>query len=93
MNEMRSHKVVTIALLVIVLLITFTGMVCADQNVPAIPEIQGLATATGMNVQGTIAETDAGRELESAGIPLKRRRSFSSELSRTGHYGEDTRDF
>ena len=72
MNEMRSHKVVTIALLVIVLLITFTGMVCADQNVPAIPEIQGLATATGMNVQGTITETDAGAwRLDAAGIPLR----------------------
>jgi len=46
-------------------------MVYADRNVPAMPEIQGLATSTGMNVQGTITETDAGAwSVNSGGIPL-----------------------
>jgi len=57
--------------LVIVFLIAFTGLVYADRNVPAEPEIQGLATSTGMNVQGTITETDSGAwSINANGIPL-----------------------
>jgi hypothetical protein len=43
-----------------VILIAFTCIAYADRNVPAEPEIQGLGTSTGMNVQGTITETDSG---------------------------------
>jgi hypothetical protein len=69
--KIKSHNAGAIALLVIVLLIAFTGMVYADRNVPAEPEIQGLATSTGMNVQGTITETDSGAwSVNANGIPL-----------------------
>jgi hypothetical protein len=57
--------------LTIVILLAFTCTVYADRNVPAMPEIQGLATSTGMNVQGTITETDSGAwSLNAGGIPL-----------------------
>jgi len=46
--------------LAIVILIVFTGIVYADTGVLAMPEIQGLATSTGMNVQGTVTESDSG---------------------------------
>jgi hypothetical protein len=56
---------------VLVFLIAFTGMAYADRNVKTEPEIQGLATSTGMNVQGTITETDAGAwSVNANGIPL-----------------------
>ncbi|HVP95256.1 MAG TPA: hypothetical protein VMS89_08820 [Methanoregulaceae archaeon] len=70
-TEIKSQNVGAIALLVIVLLIAFTGIAYADRNVPAPPEIQGLATSTGMNVQGTITETDSGAwSVNSNGIPI-----------------------
>jgi hypothetical protein len=60
-----------IALLTVVLLIALIGIVYADRNVPAEPQIQGLATGTGMNVQGTITETDSGAwSVNANGIPL-----------------------
>jgi hypothetical protein len=59
------------SLLVIVLLVCFTGMVYADRSVPALPEIQGVATSTGMNVQGTMTEADsAAWSLNYGGIPF-----------------------
>jgi hypothetical protein len=58
-------------LLAIVLLLAFTCIVSADRNVPAEPEIQGLVTGTGMNVQGTITETDSGAwSVNANGIPI-----------------------
>jgi len=59
-TEIKSQNVGAIALLVIVLLMAFTCIVFADTGVPAVPEIQGLSTNTGMNVQGTVTETDSG---------------------------------
>jgi hypothetical protein len=54
-----------------VLLIAFTCIAYADRNVKAEPEIQGLSTSTGMNVQGTITETDAGAwSVNANGIPI-----------------------
>ena len=50
--KIKSHNVGAIALLVIVLLIAFTGIAYGDRNIPATPEIQGLTTATGMGAQG-----------------------------------------
>lgn len=71
MLKIKSIKKGVIALLAIVLLVTITGMVYADRNVPAEPQIQGLATSTGMNVQGTITESDTGAwSLNANGIPL-----------------------
>jgi hypothetical protein len=62
----------SIALLVIVILITLACSVFADRNIPATPEIQGLSTSTGMNVQGTITETDSAAWSANAnGIPLR----------------------
>jgi hypothetical protein len=44
---------------IIVIIVAFTGMVYADRNIPAAPEIQGLTTATGMGAQGMVTETDS----------------------------------
>jgi hypothetical protein len=46
--------------LTIALLLTFTCTTFADTGVRAVPEIQGLSTSTGMNVQGTVTEMDSG---------------------------------
>jgi hypothetical protein len=70
-NKIRFHNAGAIALVVIVILIVFTCIAYADRNVPAMPEIQGLSTSTGMNVQGTITETDSGAwSVNANGIPL-----------------------
>lgn len=60
MTIIKSHNAGAIALLVLVILFAFSCITGADRNVPAEPQIQGLSTSTGMNVQGTITETDAG---------------------------------
>ena len=39
--------------------IILTGLACADQPVPAVPETQGLVTTTGADVVGMATETDA----------------------------------
>jgi hypothetical protein len=70
-TDIKSTNVGTIVLLVMVILTGFTGIICADRNVPAMPEIQGLSTTTGMNVQGTITESDAGAwSINGNGVPL-----------------------
>jgi hypothetical protein len=69
--NIKSHDAGVFALLVIVSLIAFTGFVCADRNVPAEPQVQGLVTGTGMNVQGSIAETDSvAWSVNANGIPI-----------------------
>jgi hypothetical protein len=55
MQNTRKGLILVIAVL---LLIACTAY--ADTGVKAVPEIQGLSTSTGMNVQGTVTETDAG---------------------------------
>ena len=68
---MKSRYVGAGLLLAVVFLLAFTGIACADRNVPAPPEIQGLLTGTGMNVQGTITETDSGVwSVNANGIPI-----------------------
>ena len=57
---MRKAQIKVISLIVVILLIAFVGIVCADTGVPAVPEIQGLSTGTSSNVQGTVTETDSG---------------------------------
>jgi hypothetical protein len=41
------------------LLVALTGAVLADRNIPATPEIQGIATSTSIQAQGTVTETDS----------------------------------
>jgi len=70
--KIKSYNFGAIALFTMVLLSGFSCTVFADRNVPAMPEIQGLATTTGMNVQGTITEADSGAwSLNAGGIPLR----------------------
>ena len=40
-------------------LVALTGAVLADRNIPATPEIQGIATSTSIQAQGTVTETDS----------------------------------
>ncbi|HVP93968.1 MAG TPA: hypothetical protein VMS89_02220 [Methanoregulaceae archaeon] len=40
-------------------LVALTGVVLADRNVPAVPEIQGISTSTSIQAQGTVTETEA----------------------------------
>ena len=42
------------------MVIALTGIVCADQPVPAVPETQSLVTGTTADVVGLATETDAG---------------------------------
>ncbi len=42
------------------MVVALTGIVCADQVVPAVHEIQSLSTSTAMDVVGLTTETDAG---------------------------------
>jgi hypothetical protein len=59
-----------VTLFIIALIVILPGMVCADRNDPATPEIQGLSTTTGMNVLGTVSESDSiAWSLSSGGIP------------------------
>ncbi|HTY14201.1 MAG TPA: hypothetical protein VMC42_00670 [Methanoregulaceae archaeon] len=57
---MKKGKIGIITLIIVTVLIGFTFTVCADRNVPAVPEIQGLTTGTSADVVGTVTETDAG---------------------------------
>jgi hypothetical protein len=69
--KIKSNDGRAIVFLVIVVLMSFACVVSADRNVPSEPHIQGLATSTGMNVQGTITEADSGAwSVNANGIPL-----------------------
>ncbi len=57
---MKISSFGVISLIAFVLVIGLTGLTFADTGVPAVPEIQGVTTSTGMNVQGTATETDSG---------------------------------
>jgi hypothetical protein len=66
---MRKTQIGVISLFAVLLVIAST--VYADTGVKAMPEIQGLSTGTGMNVQGTITETDSGAwSMNANGIPI-----------------------
>jgi hypothetical protein len=68
---MRKIQIGVISLIAVLLLIVCICIVFADRNIPAEPQIQGLSTGTGMNVQGTILETDSGSwSVDANGIPL-----------------------
>ena len=71
MLNIKSAQLGVIALWLVVIVVVFTGIAYADRNVPAMPEIQGISSNTGMNVQGTITETDSGAwSVNGNGIPI-----------------------
>ena len=57
---MKHSKSGVITLLLFGMVIVLTGIVCADQVVPAVPETQTLSTVTTADVVGLAMETDAG---------------------------------
>jgi hypothetical protein len=57
---LKLSKIGVITLLLFGLVIGMTGIVCADQVVPAVPETQELMTTTTAEVVGLATETDAG---------------------------------
>ena len=59
-NEIKTQKAGAIALSLLVFLVAFTCIVCADTGVPAVPEVQGITTGTSAVVVGTVTETDSG---------------------------------
>jgi hypothetical protein len=52
---MKHIKIIIVAMV----LIAMTGVVLADRNIPATPEIQGISTSTSIQAQGTVTETDS----------------------------------
>ena len=60
MNILKQSKIGVITLLLFGMVIALTGIVCADQPVPAVPETQNLVTGTTADVVGLATETDAG---------------------------------
>jgi len=46
-------------IITLAMLVAMVGFVAADRNDPAVPEIQGISTATSMSAQGTVTETDS----------------------------------
>jgi hypothetical protein len=59
-NDLKHSKFGVITLLLFGMVIALTGIVCADQPVPATPETQTLSTGTTADVVGLVMETDAG---------------------------------
>jgi hypothetical protein len=56
----RRKKMKTIGIIVAAMvLVALTGVVLADRNIPAVPEIQGISTSTSIQAQGTVTETDS----------------------------------
>ena len=46
-------------IIILAILLAMTGVVMAERNIPAVPEIQGISTSTSMQAQGTVTETDS----------------------------------
>jgi hypothetical protein len=59
-SDLKPSKFRVITLLLFGMVIALTGIVCADQPVPALPETQTLSTATTADVVGLTMEADAG---------------------------------
>jgi hypothetical protein len=57
---LKHSKIGIITLLLFGMVIALTGIVCADQVVPAVPETQVLSMVTTADVVGLALETDAG---------------------------------
>jgi hypothetical protein len=60
MTDMKHIKIGVITFLLFGIVLGLTGIVCADQGVPAVPETQSLVTGTTADVVGLATETDAG---------------------------------
>jgi|GEM_PF-504933 len=58
--KLKVKSLGVITLLLFGMVIFMTGIVCADQPVPAVPETQTLGTTTTADVVGLAMETDAG---------------------------------
>jgi hypothetical protein len=58
--DLKFYKFGFITLLLFGIVLALTGIVCADQVVPAVPETQALSTVTTADVDGLAMETDAG---------------------------------
>ena len=56
---MINTRIGVISVIALILLIALVCTVYADTGVPAVPEIQGLATGTSSNVVGTVTEMDS----------------------------------
>jgi hypothetical protein len=56
---MRNNKIYVIFLIAVVVMVTCGGIAFADSGLPAVPEIQGLSTGTGINALGTVTESDS----------------------------------
>jgi hypothetical protein len=70
-NDLKPGKFGVITLLLFGMVIALTGIVCADQPVPAVPETQTLGTITTADVEGIAMETDAASwTISSGGIPI-----------------------
>jgi hypothetical protein len=68
---MSDLKFRVITLLSFGMAIALTGIVCADQGVPPVPETQGLVTSTYIDIVGMATETDAGVwSINYGGIPM-----------------------
>lgn len=52
-------KKIAIFSIAMVILLAFAGVALADRNIPPMPEIQGIATSTGIQAQGTVTESDS----------------------------------
>jgi hypothetical protein len=52
-------KKLGIFIIALAVLVVMTGVVAAERNDPATPEIQGISTATSIQAQGTVTETDS----------------------------------
>ena len=57
---MMNRRIRVILLFAVILLIASLCIAYADTGVPAVPEIQGLATGTSSDVIGTVTEADSG---------------------------------
>jgi hypothetical protein len=70
-SNVRLSKEKVFTLLLFGMVILLTGIVCADQPEPAVPETQTLSTVTTADVVGIAMETDAATwSVASGGIPL-----------------------
>jgi len=56
---MNKHNTAGVIVLAMAMLVALTGVVAAERNIPATPEIQGISTSTSIQAQGTVTETDS----------------------------------
>jgi len=52
-------KKIGLMIVIMVIFLALAGIVSAERNIPAVPEIQGISTSTSVQAQGTVTETDS----------------------------------